>query len=410
MESPFNFFTHKLEYFLKFALSSNFFIHHKNYMMKNQLSIEQITESQRALAKWFLCEKCAKICNKAILATCGHIFCDGCLIHNEDRDVDNFCTTCKAPLSKQDLFSGHFLDNFLYNQFNCYCINRKEGCKWKGKVGEYYDHHINNCQFDKKETIILNDSDIIEIPIEKVEQTQKNWLNECSFKVLKTEDEINIAIENASNDYFTPNQLKNLHNEINGEIFETESKIVLPGERNNNDLYNSNAGMEEDEFEDINSPSHIEYYKDSFSDITKNINVKKEYSTVIIVAEKASYTEPFLYLFPFFLNKFVGCKCELTITKRDQSKDSIILFGLSQNKKVFANYIDCVQNEEFFNDKSTFIFEYDEKENTILLSSQKHDLIFRNILPDDYIPKKYFLYPFIISTSPKNEFELHIYN
>ena len=80
------------------------------------------------------------------------------------------------------------------------------------------------------------------------------------------------------------------------------------------------------------------------------------------------------------------------------------------NKKVFANYIDCVQNEEFFNDKSTFIFEYDEKENTILLSSQKHDLIFRNILPDDYIPKKYFLYPFIISTSPKNEFELHIYN
>lgn len=382
-------------------------------MMNNQLSIEQIVEEQQALAKWFLCEKCGKICNKATLATCGHIFCAGCLIQSEDRATNNYCLTCKAPLSNQDLFSGHFLDNFLYNQFNCYCINSKEGCQWKGKVGEYYENHINNCHFCKKETLALDDSGTIEIPIEKEEQNQKNWLNECSFKVLKTEDEINIAIENASNDYFTPNQLKNLHNEINGEIFETESKTDLRGQSNSNDLYkinNLNGGIEEEELEEINPPSYIEYYKDNFSDITKNISVQKEYSTVIIVAEKASYTEPFLYLFPFFLNKFVGCKCEITISKRDLSKNSIILFGLSQNKKVFANYIDCVENEEFFNLKSTFIFEYDEKENTILLSSQKHDLIFRNILPDNYIPKRYFLYPFIISTSPKNEFELHIYN
>ena len=57
-----------------------------------------------------------------------------------------------------------------------------------------------------------------------------------------------------------------------------------------------------------------------------------------------------------------------------------------------------------------YITEYKNKENSLIISNSKRTLSFNNIIQENVLHLKCFYYPFLVSTSPKNSFELHIYN
>lgn len=347
--------------------------------METQLTLKEIEPYDKEQAKWYLCQNCKRIAKNIKLATCGHIFCGHCLSESYIA-MPNKCKTCKIELKDEEIFNGVFLDTFINENINCHCPNNSVGCTWRGKVGEYYEEHIMNCSLRE----VTNNDDMNEnFKLEiSVEEENDNWLNKCNFEICDKNKEY----EKPMNSYLTPNQLKILQKEINGECYEY-----------------TNAIIDDDQLSDAS------YFNDR--KISKLLfNSQNEYSTIQINISKASTDEPYIYMFPFFVTNDEKFKYTLLITKRDYGTESIITLGLSRNKCEYHNYINSKDHDDFFIEGDTITVEYINLENRLIISNKKEKLTFDNIIQEDSQNKKFLYYPFLVSTSPNNAFELHIYN
>lgn len=354
--------------------------------MESQLTLKEIAESDREQAEYYLCANCNRIARNIKLSTCGHIFCGHCLSESYCA-ISNRCKKCNIELKDEDIFNGAFLDVFINEHINCHCVNTSVGCTWEGKVGQYYEEHIMNCSIREVESNKednMNDNFRLEISVDENEGNNNNWINQCDFEICDNNKEFK---PRSSNTNLTQKQLKLLQNEINGECYEYTNVII------DDDNYSTDSILK----------------TGKISNLFDNNN-KNEYSTIYLNISKASMDEPFIYMLPFFITNTDNCKYSINITNRDYKKDSIITLGLCLNKSEYHNFIDSTEQNDFFLKGETITVEYKNKENSLIISNSKRTLSFNNIIQENVLHLKCFYYPFLVSTSPKNSFELHIYN
>ena len=353
--------------------------------MESQLTIKEIEESDRQQAEYYLCANCNRIARNIKLSTCGHIFCGHCLSESY-CSISNRCKKCNIELKDEDIFNGAFLDIFINEHINCHCVNTSVGCTWEGKVGEYYEEHIMNCsirEVESNEEVKINDDFRLEISVDENEGNN-DWINQCDFEIVDNNKEFKPG---SSKTNLTQNQLKLLQKEINGEYYEYTNTII----------------------DDDNFSTRSLLKTKKISKLFDNSN-KNEYSTIYLNISKASMDEPFIYMFPFFITNSDNCKYSINIISRDYKDDSIITLGLSLNKSEYHNFIDSTEQYDFFLKGETIVVEYNNKENSLVISNSKRTVSFNNIIQENVLHLKCFYYPFLVSTSPKNSFELHIYN
>ena len=315
--------------------------------MKAQLTLKEIQIEEQEQAKLYVCTICKRLARKIKLSACGHIFCKNCITGYYSNS--KMCKACNLELKDDEIVNGVFLDDYLNSNFHCNCVNKSFGCTWYGTVGNFYKEHIMNCPIITNINYMNDDDFILEIPIEEEKSKDTN------------------------------------------QDYKKTTKSMTDGECNE---YLTTFDDDDSFFED--------------GGISK-LQCKTEYSTIHINISEASMNNPFVYLFPFYITNQDKLKYSLKIIKRDYHMKSIITLGLSPNKSEYYNYIssnDC----DFFTEGETITVEYDNIENKLIISSPKGQQVFNNVIQEDFIKKQCFYYPFIVSTSPDNAFELHIYN
>ena len=103
------------------------------------------------------CSVCLLILKEpCIVSCCGHKFCRACIEQVENSKKP--CPLCNAP--DFTFMRELALQRSLLNDFEVYCSYKKEGCDWKGRLGELTGHltidssakfEPNKCQFVKVE-------------------------------------------------------------------------------------------------------------------------------------------------------------------------------------------------------------------------------------------------------------------
>ena len=86
-----------------------------------------------------------------LVSCCGHNFCGPCI--KKSRCRNEFCPLCKETTSSNYIKKGTQCN---INSLRIYCINNKEGCKWKGEL----KHLSSHLQLGKKRRISVCSSSL----------------------------------------------------------------------------------------------------------------------------------------------------------------------------------------------------------------------------------------------------------
>lgn len=148
--------------------------------------ILELTNEQLEKSKDLICSICQSLLKNTIeISTCGHLFCEECLIPWIENDNDT-CPSCKTNFSKSSIKKSKFIDR-LTGQISVSC----QFCVWNGLFLDYNTNHINpesvNCckymliQCNKCKSNI------------KKEKIQNHLINDCNYRDIKC-DYCNIII------------------------------------------------------------------------------------------------------------------------------------------------------------------------------------------------------------------------
>ena len=77
-----------------------------------------------------------------LVSCCGHHFCGPCI--KEVQEAKQLCPLCKRR-RYQAMFDKNIQRSI--NGLHVYCINNKEGCKWKGELKDLSSHLQHECQY-----------------------------------------------------------------------------------------------------------------------------------------------------------------------------------------------------------------------------------------------------------------------
>ena len=110
------------------------------------------------------CPVCLQVlCEPYQVSCCGNSFCQVCI---ERIKTDNKpCPTCSEKNIK--IFHNKGLQRSLYG-FQVYCSHKREGCEWKGELGQL-DNHLKECEYSEIECNYC--SELIKHPNITVHQT-----------------------------------------------------------------------------------------------------------------------------------------------------------------------------------------------------------------------------------------------
>ena len=86
-----------------------------------------------------------KLHDPYIVSCCGKSYCEDCI--KRVQYLDNQCPACRFQFF--DIFPNKGLKQSL-NQLHVYCTHRKDGCKWKGELGQLEQHLNKNFAPDEE--------------------------------------------------------------------------------------------------------------------------------------------------------------------------------------------------------------------------------------------------------------------
>lgn len=114
---------------------------------KNNYKKEQINFLEKEkLEKYLSCPICQELFEEPTRITCGHTFCNKCIVQWEKKSRNFQCPLCRE--SYVPAYSGKdLLAQNMLNDANVTCIYK--GCPWKNKLVDL-NNHIQNCLFNPK--------------------------------------------------------------------------------------------------------------------------------------------------------------------------------------------------------------------------------------------------------------------
>jgi len=114
---------------------------------KNNYKKEQINFLEKEkLEKYLSCPICQELFEEPTRITCGHTFCNKCIVQWEKKSRNFQCPLCRE--SYEPAYSGKdLLAQNMLNDANVTCIYK--GCPWKNKLVDL-NNHIQNCLFNPK--------------------------------------------------------------------------------------------------------------------------------------------------------------------------------------------------------------------------------------------------------------------
>ena len=114
---------------------------------KNNYKKEQINFLEKEkLEKYLSCPICQELFEEPTRISCGHTFCNKCIVQWEKKSRNFQCPLCRE--SYEPAYSGKdLLAQNMLNDANVTCIYK--GCPWKNKLVDL-NNHIQNCLFNPK--------------------------------------------------------------------------------------------------------------------------------------------------------------------------------------------------------------------------------------------------------------------
>lgn len=95
------------------------------------------------------CPICLCVAKKAVVTSCGHLFCEDCI--NAALLYRVQCPQCSAstvtPESIRNPSLSSATKRSMISALPVMCEHRDLGCKWKGPLGRYEDHKTSGCSF-----------------------------------------------------------------------------------------------------------------------------------------------------------------------------------------------------------------------------------------------------------------------
>ena len=114
---------------------------------KNNYKKEQINFLEKEkLEKYLSCPICQELFEEPTRITCGHTFCNKCIVQWEKKSHNFQCPLCREYYDP-DYSGKDLLAQNMINDANVTCIYK--GCPWKDKLVDL-NNHIQNCIFNPK--------------------------------------------------------------------------------------------------------------------------------------------------------------------------------------------------------------------------------------------------------------------
>ena len=294
------------------------------------LRLENFFKEDKEKARGYECVICKCIFSDNYNLECNHCICDYCIKIYEKCPEDD----CDIIFSL-NAFNGSFIGDCLLEETNVYCIFKNEGCKWQGNFNDFYDKHINQCEFNLNKNNKENEvkeKDDYEIIIDDESESDENNINNSNMLNKKRKHEQENKRNKKEKNYSKNKnkdikEIKNNNTNINirdknFSIFQQRNIInnilIMPEdnnnkERNNNNISNSGLILEKYFFENYNNTVLID------ENLTKNIFPYNYY-----------FTEP--------LNDSFNCQIE--VISREFQDNKGISFGLTNiNNNTFKEII-----------------------------------------------------------------------
>ena len=365
------------------------------------LTVKNFLEEDRERAKEYECIVCKLIFSNNFALNCLHCICENCINTTEkcpeDHEVD--------IISEINAFNESYIGNTLLDDLSVTCIFNEKGCHWRGKFSDFYDVHLNECEFNdeknngKIENLYENErnknrnrNNYFEQLWDEDENDENSNNNEqriSNKKILNRKRKLRKERNNNEKDYEKINQIKNgeiRNNNILGlkenfSIFQQKNIVnnimLLPQNNiiNNND--NSNINDREIDNNNMHNPGSI-LEKIFFENYNNNI---------LIDSNLTMNSFPYKYYFTEPLDDSFSCKIE--VISREIKNFKEISFGLTQvDNGIYKEILTTKNNIFLFFNKDIIKILYDSNKFYIYSENGKFNksIDFENNMYIKYYP------------------------
>lgn len=125
----------------------------------------------QSLANSCLCEIGKGVLRDAVMNSCGHSYCRGCL--QTYIETENSCPACEAPIDEPKMIPSQNL-NQIVNFLEIKCKNQKHGCEWKKSILKMEDH-LKKCHFHQVDCEFCDES--------QMRKDMDSHLKKCPMRV-----------------------------------------------------------------------------------------------------------------------------------------------------------------------------------------------------------------------------------
>jgi hypothetical protein len=122
-------------------MSSNISTERESF--RKSLTLSDFVEEAHALIADYKCPLCGGIYLNPVVDTCGHIFCNECLI--QYLQTSDKCCVSGLPCALQNVNKIELIASILDRQF-VFCKNRHFHCEWSGRLMELEPHLNQDCR------------------------------------------------------------------------------------------------------------------------------------------------------------------------------------------------------------------------------------------------------------------------